>query len=361
MPTAQRRIRPGVAQRLLSEPQRFQFFQAIRVLEHLFVRRGARVDEVLSQRLRFRSSMAMSFPASEIEQLRAYDDQDEPFTASDEGAPIDWQRLSEIDITPAFMGMLGGRGVLPFGYTERIGERETLYRDHGARAFLDIFNNRALALYYRAWKKHRPAFQYELDRRERFLPLVLALAGLGGSANGARLNAGSGPVYDQSLAYYAASVGQRPLSAASLQRILAEHFGVEIEIEQFVGAWYDVPAEQRSKLGTATAVLGGSALVGARIWQRDLRLRLSIGPLRLNRFEDFLPGGSAAAALAKWLTLFCGGTLEFEVRLILHQLDVRSTGLFASGGGRLGWDAFVSTRPATGHRADAHYLVQPLA
>ena len=41
MQTAQRRIDPGVAQQLLQQPHRFGFFQAMRVLEHLFSRQGA--------------------------------------------------------------------------------------------------------------------------------------------------------------------------------------------------------------------------------------------------------------------------------------------------------------------------------
>jgi type VI secretion system protein ImpH len=361
MLTPKRRIDPGVAQRLMSEPQRFQFFQAVRVLEHLFVRHGVRAEDVVTRKLRFRNSMSMGFPASEIEQLRAYAEHDEPFKQQADDEPPAWDKLAEVDITPAFMGMLGGRGVLPFGYTERIGEREMYFRDHAARAFLDIFNNRAVALFYGAWKKYRLAFQYELDRRERFLPLILSLAGMGASSLRTRLDKGEGAVFDQAIAYYAAGVGQRPLSAAFLQRMLCEYFDAAVRVEQFAGAWYQVPKNQLSRVGHATAVLGRTALAGERIWQRDLRLRLWIGPLRHKRFEDFLPGGKAAAALAKWLTLLSGGTLEFEVRLVLHQQDVRTTGLTPKLGGRLGWDAFVSSRAAEQHRSDASYLVRTLA
>ncbi|MDO1530422.1 type VI secretion system baseplate subunit TssG [Fulvimonas sp. R45] len=360
MPGAKRRIDPGVAQRLLAAPQRFQFFQAVRVLEHVFVRNGVRAQDVVTRRLRFRNTLSMGFPASDIEQLRAYAAEDAPFDPAATGEPADWSALAEVDITPAFMGMLGGQGVLPFGYTERLGERETYHRDHAARAFLDIFNNRAVALFYAAWKKYRLAFQYELDRRERFLPLVLSLAGMGSPALRAKLAKGRGAVFDQAIAYYAAGVGQRPLSGAFLQGMLREYFSADVRVEQFAGAWYAVPASQHSRLGSRNAVLGRTALAGERVWQRDLRIRLWIGPLRRARFEDFLPGGKAAAALAKWLTLLGGDALEYEVRLVLHRDDVRPTGLTAATGGRLGWDAMVNTRPAGGHRADASYLVHTL-
>lgn len=36
MQTAQRRIDPGVVEQLLDEPHRFEFFQAVRILEKWF-------------------------------------------------------------------------------------------------------------------------------------------------------------------------------------------------------------------------------------------------------------------------------------------------------------------------------------
>jgi type VI secretion system protein ImpH len=361
MSGTKRRIDPGVAQRLLSEPQRFQFFQAVRVLEHLFVRNGVRQQDVLTRRLRFRNTLSMSFPASDIEQLRAYTEDDTQLGAANDEAALAWETLSEVDITPAFMGMLGSRGVLPYNYTERLGEREVTHRDHAARAFLDIFNNRAVALFYSAWKKYRLEFQYELDRSERFLPLVLSLAGMGSPALRGKLAHGKGAVFDQAIAYYGAGIGQRPLSATFLQRMLCEYFDIEIRVEQFAGAWYPIPPDQHARLGSPNAALGRTAMAGERVWQRDLRVRLWIGPLRRERFEDFLPGGDASVALVKWLTLLGGDSLEYEVQLVLHKDDVRPTGLDPDNGGRLGWDTMISTQPANDHRADTNYLIQPLA
>jgi type VI secretion system protein ImpH len=360
MPGTQRRIDSGVAHRLLAEPYRFQFFQAVRVLEHLFVRSGVRAQDVLPRKLKFRNSLTLGFPASEIENLQAYTADDAPIEAHPKSDAPDLGKLAGVDITPAFMGMLGGQGVLPSGYTERIGEREVYHRDRAARAFLDIFTNRAVALFYSAWKKYRLVHQYELDGRERFLPLILSIAGLGLPSLRSRLQAGSGRVFDQAIAFYGGSIVQRPLSAAALQNMLCEYFGVGVRVEQFVGAWYDVPVGQRSRLGDRNASLGRTALSGARVWQRDLRVCLWIGPLRRARFEDFLPGGQAAAALAKWLTLLGGDALEYQVRLTLHRDDVRPGSLCSGNGMRLGWDSFVCTRESDADRTDATYLVHTL-
>lgn len=45
MRTSQRRIDPGVIRRLLRQPYRYEFFQAVRLLEQLFARRGNAVSE----------------------------------------------------------------------------------------------------------------------------------------------------------------------------------------------------------------------------------------------------------------------------------------------------------------------------
>src|SRR5699024_12873776 len=91
-----------------------------------------------------------------------------------------------------------------------------------------------------------------------------------------------------------------------------------------------------TRLGGPAALWGRSAWSGSRVWQRNLRLRLWIGPLRSKRFQDFLPGGEAAAALAKWLTLLGGDSLEYQVRLTLHRDDVRPVSLGAASGGEIG-------------------------
>lgn len=362
MSGAKRRIDPGVAQQLLAEPHRFQFFQAVRLLEQVFQRQGVKSGQAVPMRVRFRNSLSLGFPATELSaEGVAYSlqgDRLEDAAAIDEA--LIGETLAEVHLTPHFMGLLGTAGALPLHYTETLQLRELYERDRTARAFLDIFSTRAVSLHYAAWKKHRLALQYEIDRRERFLPLIMSLFGMGMNELRDRLVDGHGDVFDQAFAYYAGAIRQRPVSAALMQRVLADYFQVPLVLEQFVGAWYRVPAGQATRLGHANASLGSSALAGDRVWQRDLRMRLSIGPLRREQFDDFLPGGSAEQALAKWLSLLTGGTLEYEVRLVLRQQDVRGSGLGAGNGTRLGWDSYMCSRSAEGPRSDTTYGIHTL-
>ncbi|MGH8074439.1 MAG: type VI secretion system baseplate subunit TssG, partial [Lysobacter sp.] len=161
--------------RLLAEPHRFAFFQAVRLLERWFGKadRGGSAA-VLSMRLRFRNSLSLAFPASEIAGMRVIEAPPQPVdvelptvagaldgmhppatieaeaTAAARGPSA--SAIERIELTPAFMGLLGSGGALPIFYTELLAQRETYHRDTAAREFLDVFQHRAVALFYQAWR-----------------------------------------------------------------------------------------------------------------------------------------------------------------------------------------------------------------
>lgn len=362
MSATKRRIDPGVAQQLFEQPHRFQFFQAMRILERLLRQQGGRQSDAIALSVRFRNSLSLAFPATELDAQSAVFSRDGERLHGEAAVThaVETESLGEVQLTAHFMGLLGIAGALPLHYTETLAERELYGRDRAARAFLDIFSTRAVALHYAAWKKHRLALQYELDRRERFMPLVMSLAGLGSRTLHDALVDGSGNVFDQAVAYYAGAIRQRPVSAAVLRRVLSDYFRARVDVEQFVGAWYKVPAAQRTRLGMTNAQLGKSALSGERIWQRDLRLRLRIGPLARQAFDDFLPGSDGAQALAKWLALLTGAGLEYEVRLLLKPADIRGMRMAGDAGPRLGWDSYLCSRPQHEPRSDTTYQIRTI-
>lgn len=351
-----RRFEPAVIEKLFREPYRFEYFQAVRVLELWLKRNGMPRQGMVANFLRFQNSTSLRFPASQLEAI-APEPRDIERSAAALGAALQDATLKYVRITPAFMGLLGGTGVLPVHYTERIAEHLFNEKDEGARAFLDTFSNRSLALFYEAWRKYRLAFKYQIDGQDSFLPLLLGLAGLGNASLRQRLSRQQdGAVLDESIGYFAASIRHRPSSAVQLARVLSEYFGHPVATEQFVGRWYDVPLAQQTVLGGAVGVLGKDAIAGGRVWQRDLRLRLVIGPLDHAGFTAFLPGGLAARALKSLLMVFTGVVLEYEVELVLRAADVRPVTISqASNLGRLGWDAYLVDGPQTGDRRDVHY------
>jgi type VI secretion system protein ImpH len=359
MHTKKRRFEPAVIERLFREPYRFEYFQAVRMLELWLRRNGAPQQSVVANFLRFQNSTSLGFPASQLEAIQADPRTIEP-TAAALGAALQASTLKWIRITPAFMGLLGGQGVLPPHYTERVAEQQFKDKDEGARAFLDTFSNRSLALFYEAWRKYRLHLKYERSGRDSFLPLLLSLAGVGNASLRQRLaRPENGAVLDESIGYFAASIRQRPTSAVQVARVLTEYFGQPVDVQQFVGSWYAVPPAQQSTLGCESATLGTRAIAGERVWQRDLRLRLVVGPLDHAGFTAFLPGGLAAHALGSLLAMFTGLCLEYEIELVLRAADVRPVTMReGSNLGRLGWDTYLVHGPQQQDRNDVHYDIQ---
>ena len=360
MPTTQRRFEPSVIQRIFATPYRFQFFQAVRMIELWLTRNGVPHDRALTDYIRFTNRISLGFPASDIEAIQPHPQNVDP---SERGLLEALHRgeLKYVSLTPTFMGLLGGNGALPGHYTERIAAHQTYEKDEGPRAFIDTFSNRSLALFYEAWRKYRLELQYETGGKDRFLPLLLSLSGLGHGSLHNRLGKDGDGVLDESMGHFAAALRQRPASAAYMQRVLSEYFAVPLTIEQFVGCWYDVPREHQTVIGSTNAILGAAAMVGERVWQRDLRLRLRIGPLDRADFEQFLPGAKAANALQKMLTMFTSVCLEYEVQLVLRAADVEGASLVSNRtGGRLGWDTFLNTRTELNDRTDVRYEIHAL-
>ena len=354
--------------RLLDEPQRFEFHQAVRLL-HGHLRQLPAQDRPA---IRFRNSLSLSFPASEIAGIESQVRPGEPADGAAGEAPATMRRpgshehLERVELTPAFMGLLGATGALPLAYSEQFAQRETGGRDGAARAFLDIFQHRAVTLFHEAWRKHRLPLQFEADRRERYLPLVMSLAGLGEPALRRRLHGDEGGVADDALAFYSGLLQRRAVSAPHLQRVLADYFGVPVRVTQFVGRWFELDDDCQVTLGETGFRLGHDTLLGPRVWQRDLRARVSIGPMTRTLHQRFLPGGPAALALRELLTLVSGVSLEYEVRLIVRAADVVGSTLHGApqsdgAGPRLGWDSYLVTQPCTDDREEAAYDLHALA
>jgi type VI secretion system protein ImpH len=354
MPATHRRADQSVIEQLLDEPQRFEFFQAVRLAVEWLGEQGVRPDRALAGHLRFQNSLSLGFPPSEIEALVAVSG-DLP-ADHEGGAPGDGQDL-QIRITPAFMGFLGAHGALPPHYTERIAAWQAGEHDEAPRAFLDMLSNRMLALFYEAWRKHRIE-QVAGQGEDGFLPLLLALAGFdrGPEPDGAQ------GMHEEAIAFYAGLLQQRPVSAVMLERLLSGYLGVAVKVQEAIGHWNRMAAHEQSCVGIANAGLGQDTMLGARGWRPDLRARLSLGPLSRSQFDRFLPNEPGAAALKKILCLFGDQTVVYEVVLVLRGEEVRPVCL--AGGtapaDRLGLDSFMLSAPTRADRADMRYELRTM-
>jgi type VI secretion system protein ImpH len=303
-----------------SEAYRFEFFQAVRLLSRMYPQRdvAGRFNNPSEEVVRFAAHPDASFPASEIQSL------DRSRTPP----------LMRVNI----MGLTGPLGVLPLPYTslvrERLREKESSMRD-----FFDIFNHRMISLFCLAFEKYRFSIPYERGERDRFSYHVLALIGLGSPGLQDRQD-----VPDDSLLFYSGLLSLHARSAVALRQMLIDYYNVPIEIEQFVGVWRPVETDSQcsfSDENNYSERLGFGAIVGDEIWDQQSRVRICLGPLTLQQYVDFLPGGEAHRRARALTSFYAGGEYDMELQLILKRDEVPPCELSAGEGPQLGWTSWV--------------------
>jgi type VI secretion system protein ImpH len=318
----------AVEEKLRSEPFRFDFFQAVRLLERIFPERTpvGKFAHPAGEVARFGVHNSLGFPASQIQDM-------------------DWPDAGPRHMTVNFMGLTGPEGILPNPYTTLLIERSRA-SDGSPRDFFDIFNHRIISLFYRAWRKYRFDVACEHGERDRFSRHLLSLIGIGTDGLQERQ-----AVPDDSLIYYCGLLAQRPRSAQALRQILGDYFDVPVEIEQFSGGWYKLDPETQCSFSDGMSHsdgLGVGAVVGDEVWNQQSKVCIILGPLSLERYKDFLPNGSCWEPLRSWVRFFSNEEWDFEVKLILEREQVPACELGtddAAGGPQLGWVSWVKSAP----------------
>jgi type VI secretion system protein ImpH len=312
---------------LINDANSFEFFQAVAHLQRLREEKksvggfSSPADEVVH----FRANPRLGFPASEIQKLELNGSEPAKMTVN-------------------FMGLTGPMGVLPYTYSELILERARA-KDYSLAAFFDVFNHRAVSLFYRAWQKFRFPVTYSMGSRDHFTHYLLDLVGLGTKGLRDRQE-----IEDEALLQYVSLLAMQSRSAVALEQILGDYFQVPVEIEQFTGGWYGLDRSTQCMMSgfeTSSTEVGSGAVVGDAVWDRQGRVRIRIGPLTMERYTDFLPQGSAHASLRAITQFFGNQSIDFEVQLVLDrsQVPAITLDLDAPNPARLGWVSWAKTKP----------------
>jgi type VI secretion system protein ImpH len=302
------RTDPSVADILLESPWSFDFFQAVRLFALIYPDRRllSGFREPLEELVRFHAHLSMAFPASAIQKIEPSPLEDRP-----------------LDMTVNFMGLTGPAGVLPSHYTEYLIAR-SYSRDDAAAAFFDLFNHRLISLFYLAWEKYHFPVAYQREpqlpvTQHRFTGYLFDLIGMGTPGLKERLD-----FTDSTLLSYCGLIAQRPHSATTLAGLLRDYFRVPIEIDQFVGKWCRLEHDDLSHLGveSVSSQLGAGAIAGDLVWNPQAGFRVRVGPLTWDRFNSFLPDGSAFQDLAALTRYFANQAMDFEVQVVLLAHEV---------------------------------------
>jgi type VI secretion system protein ImpH len=211
--------------------------------------------------------------------------------------------------------------------------------------FLDLFNHRFLSLLYRAWAQAQPHVNHDRPGDDRFKLYVGAFVGI---APPSLRNRDTTP--DLAKLGHAGALLRQARNADGLRAILQAFFRVPVAIQEFVGHWMDLGERERTYLNDERAVLGEGAVLGRRVWDRQHKFRIRLGPLTREQYQAFLPGGRLLQQVADWVRLYRGFELAWDVRLTLAAGEVPPLRL--GSGVRLGWTTWLSRAPDTRDRDD---------
>jgi type VI secretion system protein ImpH len=130
---------------------------------------------------------------------------------------------------------------------------------------------------------------------------------------------------------------------------------VPVAIEEFVGDWVALPTGERWALSRSreTGTLGRTAVVGGRVWMRNHKFRIVLGPLSRRDFDSILPNSETMLALAALVRLYTNDEWAWDLRLVLGA--GAAEGMPLGRGARLGW----TTRFGRSQQVRDDLLVDP--
>ncbi|APW38286.1 type VI secretion protein [Rhodoferax koreense] len=238
------------------------------------------------------------------------------------------------------LGMLGPNGPLPLHYTELVRERTENFNDSTLADFLDVFHHRYLTHMYRAWAQAQAAAGLDRAEDETFSAYVARLTGHDPLE-----------IRDSVLPAHARLAASTHLSREArnpdgLTQTLAKFFAVPVQLQEFVMHWIRIDAADQSRLGLprTSSMLGGGAIAGDVVADRQNKFRLVLGPLSLQQYLRFTPQGRDLPLLIEWVRGFIGYEFVWEVELRVRHVNAPPARL--GDGERLGWSTWLGDASA---------------
>jgi type VI secretion system protein ImpH len=212
----------SLAGELVSQPHVFNFFQAVRRLEAEYkdwprVGWSQRLEEDF---LRFCQVPSLSFAPSSLEKVE--------------------QAEGVIRIFVNFLGMFGPNGPLPQHLTDFARDRQRNLHDPTLVRFIDIFHQRMLSFFYRAWAINVKSVDFDRSDQARYATYFGSLFGIGIPSLRDRDN-----VSDWAKIHYSGRLATQTRNAEGLEAILGDYFGLPTKICEFAGSWMKIPKENQ--------------------------------------------------------------------------------------------------------------------
>jgi type VI secretion system protein ImpH len=203
-----------------------------------------------------------------------------------------------------------------------------------------------MAVAFRARARTLPGFAWRTPEDSSQGGILRALIGLATPGLRDRIT-----VPDRALLSFAGLLAGQSRSLGALERVLRSYLMVPFRVVPFTGRWLNLEPTDITRISAATFAkngLGRTAVLGARVWDRQSCFTLRIGPLEEDAFQNLLPGAAGHRAVSALTRFFAGPALDFQLELHLRPDRIAASRLSAGPSAtRLGWTSFLVARPDT--------------
>lgn len=244
-----------------------------------------------------------------------------------------------------WLGLLGSMGPMPLHLSEYAAWEARYAKARPFGRFLDLLARRMQQLFYRAWAAAEPAAQADRPDDDRFAGYVAQLTG----ATEGALPEAAFPA--QARLGYAALFASRR-SAGAIEDALAHLLGTSVSVLEYQSRHRELEPDDRSRLGSAFATLGGDAMLGHRVRTVTDAFRVVVRVRDLAAYRALLPGGARHQMLAEALDAFAPSHLEWDIALDIPREAAAPARL--DGRTQLGWTSWIDPARGPARRRDAH-------
>lgn len=313
--------------RLSTVIREYSLFQAVLlVVDRLRDAHPYLSEEELYDQLEFQANPSLGFPGSDVDRVEFFQE----------------RGLMRARLRFNLIGLFGAGSPLPAFYGEQaLGDGE---EGNPTRNFLDLFHHRLQRLMLPIWSKYRYRASFKSGALDPFSAHLFALIGLGGEEirKAKELNW-------KRLLPYLGLLSLRAHSAALIEAVLRYYFKhADLVIEQCIERRVEILDEQRNCLGQANSLLAEDLVLGERVRDRSGKFRIHISQLDWQRFHEFLPIGFGYQPLCALVRFTLRDPLDYDIRLVLRQEEIRELCIGEQNTCRLGWTSWLGHEKADG-------------
>ena len=288
----------SVASRLLSQPQKFDFIQAVRILNTISLAQEA------------------SSGAKGIELKLSAD-------PMPKGAPSDVTHIDKsqqaITLSLGLEALSGCKGVIPdYLYAEML---HSLHQDDRAlQAFLDVFNHRYFEL--RASLECSGNLLLRDEKEALLSQQTTRLSQQAAIANMFALPSMKGKANEQSTLRYGLLLGNKSRSLSGLKQLLCSYFSLDVSPRVLPSALYRIRSSHQTKIGALEGQnhkLGQGVVLGSKGEQAFKSIEITITPKTKGEYLSLLKNTRLALAMKQLVRAYLKDNTEPKIYLYVKR------------------------------------------